>query len=60
MATKIEAHLIGFAGNLYGQTIELAFLDRLRAVQTFAGLDELKKQLHQDVRAATSVASNHT
>ena len=29
-ARKVEAHLIGFAGDLYGKTVELDFLERLR------------------------------
>lgn len=49
-AVKVEAHLIGFRGSLYGQPLEVEFLSRLRGVQKFAGVDALKSQLQQDVR----------
>jgi len=48
-AKKIEAHLIGFAGNLYGRVVELDFLERLRATRKFSGLDELLGQIQADV-----------
>ena len=38
---KVEAHLIGFTGDLYGKTVELEFLERLRGTRKFSGLDEL-------------------
>ncbi|MBI5153766.1 riboflavin biosynthesis protein RibF [Candidatus Poribacteria bacterium] len=49
---RIEAHLIGFEGNLVGLHIELFFIARLRGEQKFAGLDELRAQLERDRRAA--------
>jgi riboflavin kinase/FMN adenylyltransferase len=55
--TKVEVHLIGFSGSLYGQTIDVEFLQRLRDVRTFAGIDELTKQLRQDIRAAQAAAT---
>jgi riboflavin kinase/FMN adenylyltransferase len=50
---KVEVHLVGWNGTpLYGQPLEADFLGRLRSIQRFAGLDELKTQLNKDVRAA--------
>jgi riboflavin kinase / FMN adenylyltransferase len=49
-AVKVEAHLIGFHGSLYGEPIEVNFLSRLRGVQTFADVDALKAQLALDVQ----------
>ena len=37
LAKKIEAHLIGFSGDLYGKSVELDFLERLRPTRKFAG-----------------------
>ena len=54
-AIKVEAHLIGFAGSLYGQPIEIDFLSRLRGVQTFAGVQALQAQLQRDVEAARGI-----
>jgi riboflavin kinase/FMN adenylyltransferase len=49
---QIEAHLIGFTGDLYGQTIEIEVLDFLRDQRKFPDLDALKRQLEHDVALA--------
>jgi riboflavin kinase/FMN adenylyltransferase len=46
---KVEAHLIGFDGDLYGRTIQLAFLDRLRDEERFDSAEELAAQMRRDV-----------
>lgn len=56
-ALKVEVHLIGFTGQLYGQPLEVDFLSRLRDVQPFAGVEELKLQLQRDIAAAADIAS---
>ena len=48
----IEAYLLDFEGDLYGQSLRLEFMDRLRDQQAFAGADELTRQMHADVAAA--------
>ncbi|MEX2027161.1 MAG: bifunctional riboflavin kinase/FAD synthetase [Pirellulaceae bacterium] len=53
---KVEAHLIGFQGSLYGEPMEVEFLSRLRGVQAFASIDELKSQLATDVAATVEIA----
>jgi riboflavin kinase / FMN adenylyltransferase len=57
MARKVEAHLVGFAGDLYGKTIELDFLERLRGTQRFSGLDELLRQIQADIARTSEVIS---
>ena len=52
---KVEAHLIDFDGDLYGQTVELDFLKRLRPSRKFAGLDDLLAQIRADVEAARAI-----
>jgi riboflavin kinase/FMN adenylyltransferase len=52
-AISVEAHLIGYAGNLYGRTLHVDFLDRLRDTRKFTVIDELKAQLSIDVERAT-------
>ncbi len=47
----IEAHLLDFSGDLYGETVELRFEERLRPERQFNGLAELAAQLEQDVAA---------
>ena len=51
-ALKVEAHLIGFAGSLYGQPLELEFLSRLRSIRPFESIEALKTQLTHDIAAA--------
>jgi len=48
----LEAHLIGFSGDLYGKTLELCFVKQLRTERKFAGLEELRTQIARDVQAA--------
>jgi riboflavin kinase/FMN adenylyltransferase len=54
-ARKVEVHLIGFQGNLLGETLLVDFLDRLRDTQRFAGIAELSEQLRRDVEAARAL-----
>ena len=39
--TSIEVHLIDYDGDLYGQTLDLYFVDRIRCEQTFSGAEAL-------------------
>lgn len=52
LAQTVEAHLLDFEGDLYGQPLTVQFVARLRDEQKFSGLDALKAQLAQDVEAA--------
>ncbi|MFN0022252.1 MAG: bifunctional riboflavin kinase/FAD synthetase [Pirellulaceae bacterium] len=54
-AVKVEVHLIGFTGSLYGQPMEVDFMARLRDIRRFGGIDELKAQLSRDIAAAVRV-----
>ena len=49
---KVEAHLIDFQGDLYGRTLELDILRRLRPTRKFAGLDDLLAQIKLDIEQA--------
>lgn len=51
----LEAHLFDFAGDLYGKTLRVAFVERLRAEKKFDGLDALKAQITADCRAARAI-----
>lgn len=46
---KIEIHLIGFTGDVYGQPARAEFVARLRDVRPFASVAELTTQLAQDI-----------
>ncbi|MFM8803555.1 MAG: riboflavin biosynthesis protein RibF [Planctomycetia bacterium] len=49
---SVEAHQNGVTGRLYGSTLDVDFLDRLRDTQRFDSVDALKKQLTADVARA--------
>ena len=51
-ATTIETHVLDFSGNLYGQTVRLAFVQRLRDERRFEDVDALKAQIDADKRRA--------
>ncbi len=44
----IEAHLFDFKGNIYGETISIHFLEKIRDEMRFNSLSELKVQLNLD------------
>ncbi len=48
----LEAHLFELHGDLYGETLRVHFVSRLRDEQRFDGLDALKAQIARDVDAA--------
>jgi len=48
---KLEAHIVGFSGDLYGHQVAVEFLQSLRGVRKFQGVEELKLQLLHDIEA---------
>lgn len=46
---SIEAHIPGFAGDLYGEPVEVAFDRRIRGERRFPSLDALRSQIALDV-----------
>jgi riboflavin kinase/FMN adenylyltransferase len=48
----LEAHLLDFAGDLYGQKVSVTFEHFLRSERKFDGLEAIKSQLQLDVAAA--------
>jgi riboflavin kinase / FMN adenylyltransferase len=51
---SLEAHLFDFAGDLYGRTVAVRLIARLRGQQRFDGLEALRAQLARDADAARS------
>lgn len=57
-APLLETHVFGFRGDLYGKTIDIAFVEYLRPEMKFDGLDALIRQMDADsLRARASLAS---
>jgi riboflavin kinase/FMN adenylyltransferase len=48
----IEVNLFDFDGNLYGRSLEVEFVERLREETRFASVKELVVQLEKDRMAA--------
>jgi len=48
----LEVHLLDYAGDLYGQRLDVDFCYRLRDEQKFASLDALKTQIESDEQRA--------
>jgi riboflavin kinase/FMN adenylyltransferase len=48
----VEVHLLDFSGDLYGQTLSVDFIARLRGTKAFAGADGLVEQIRRDVEDA--------
>jgi len=53
----LEAHLVGFEGDLYGARVRLSFHERLRDEQRFPGKDALVGQVREDVARACALLS---
>jgi len=56
----VEAHLIDFEGDLYGQVLRIAFIARLRGERRFPSVEELIAQMHRDVEAARELCASFT
>jgi riboflavin kinase / FMN adenylyltransferase len=54
----VEAHLIGFDEDIYGETLRIAFLERLRGEKRFESVDELVAQMNRDVDEAKRITSS--
>ena len=52
----VEAYLIDFDGDLYGQPLRLEFLHRLRGERRFESVDALVEQMGRDVDRARAIA----
>jgi len=53
----IEAHILDFAGDLYGSTLCLEFLERLRGERRFETADALIEQMHRDVERTREIVA---
>ena len=56
----VEAYLIDFEGDLYGKTLRIAFIARLRGERRFPGVEDLVAQMHRDVEEARELCASFT
>ena len=54
-AVGIEAHVFDFDDRLYGESVRLAFLERIRDEMRFSGPDELVAQIARDSETARAL-----
>jgi riboflavin kinase / FMN adenylyltransferase len=52
----IETYLIDFEGDLYGKTLRVAFLERMRGERRFDSTEALVEQMRRDVETAREIA----
>ena len=54
----VEVHIPGFCGDLYGRTLKVGFLCRIRSERRFSSLAALKARIRLDVACLTRVAGS--
>lgn len=47
----LEVHLLNYNANLYHRELKVSFLKKIRTEKKFSSLEDLKKQIEQDVKA---------
>ena len=52
---ELEVHIFDFSGNIYGKIIEVEFIERIREEKKFSSLEELEKQVTDDIRRAIKI-----
>jgi riboflavin kinase/FMN adenylyltransferase len=60
LGVLIETFLIDFEGDLYGQNLRVAFVEKLRDEIAYEGVDPLVEQMHRDVEDARRICADFT
>lgn len=55
----VEAHILDFKKDIYGQKIMVNFVERLRDEKKFSGISELVEQIDQDIAIARKILAPH-
>lgn len=55
---SVEAHLINFSDDLYGETLGLSFIQRLRGEKRFADIRQLVEQIQSDTASAAAILAH--
>jgi len=51
----VEVHILDFSGDIYGETIKVDMVQKLRDEKKFSGIDELSRQIETDIENARSL-----
>ena len=54
----IETYVLGYHGDLYGRELKIDIVERLRDEKKFDSVDELKKQIAEDVKRGTAILNS--
>jgi riboflavin kinase/FMN adenylyltransferase len=54
---RVEAHLLDFDQDIYGEHLKLEFVDRIRNEQRFSTIDDLVNQIRKDSETARKILS---
>ncbi len=54
-SSPLEAHLLGFTGDLYGKNVRVEFVRRLRACRVFTDMDELVSTVKGDIASVRAM-----
>ncbi len=60
LGVLVETFLIDFSGDLYGQTLRVAFVEKLRDEVAYEGVDPLIAQMRTDVEDARRICADFT
>jgi riboflavin kinase/FMN adenylyltransferase len=52
---SVEVHIFDFHENIYGQEVEVIFVDRIRSEMAFKSADELVVQIKKDIETARTI-----
>lgn len=51
----VEVYIIDFKGDLYGKDLKIEIIERVRDEKKFSSIEELKKQMEEDVKRAVVI-----
>lgn len=52
---KVETHILNFNKDVYGEEAYVEFIDKIRDTKAFSSVDELIKQIKQDIKFAEKI-----
>ena len=52
---QLEVHIFGFSQNITGKTIEVTLVKKLREEKKFSSVEDLVKQIKEDVKRAKAI-----
>ncbi len=57
---QVEAHLFHFNEQIYGRSLEVSFVEKIRDEQKFAGPEHLVQQIQRDILTAQRILAKHS